>query len=78
MCFLTNSDYTDKNLGSLGKVPPTQLEQCYRKLPYRQIIFMSCGKHDNAYTKCQYRNVDRHEVFKCPRLARIGTHKCTA
>lgn len=54
---------------------PTDLEQCYGKLPCMQITFMSCGKCDN--TQSWYKNVDRPEVFKCPRLPRIGSHKCT-
>lgn len=39
---------------------------------------MSSGKQDNTYTECWYRNVERHEAFKCPRLARIGSCKYTA
>lgn len=39
---------------------------------------MSSGKQGNTYTKGWYRNVDRPEVFKCPRLARIGSCKYTA
>lgn len=38
---------------------------------------MYSGKQDNAYTECWYRNVDKPEVFKCPRLARNGSSNYT-
>lgn len=42
------------------------------------IILMSSGKQDNTNTKWQYENVDRPEIFKFPRLTRIGSCKCIA